>query len=49
MHGKSWRFRLCRIFWIYVILASLCGIVAVNSASAGIEGHYRYVIVQSAR
>lgn len=33
---------------IYVILASLCGIVAVNSASAGIEGHYRYVIVQSA-
>ncbi len=33
---------------IYVIITSLLGIVAINSAAASIEGHYRYVIVQSA-
>lgn len=33
---------------IYVVLASLCGIAAINSASAALNGHLRYVIVQSA-
>ena len=33
---------------IYVIITSLLGIVAVNSAAANIAGHYRFVIVQSA-
>ena len=33
---------------IYVIITSLLGIAAVNSATASIEHHYRFVIVQSA-
>lgn len=33
---------------IYIVLASLCGIFAINSASSSLDGHYRYVIVQSA-
>ncbi len=37
-----------RALIIYVVLASLLGIVAVNSASAGLDGHYRYVTVQAA-
>ncbi len=33
---------------IYAVLASLCGIIAINSATASLDGHYKYVIVQSA-
>lgn len=37
-----------RALIVCVVLASLCGIVAVNSASASLDGHFRYVAVQSA-
>lgn len=33
---------------IYVIIISLFGIVAINSASSSLDGHYKYVFVQSA-
>ncbi|MGN1097790.1 MAG: rod shape-determining protein RodA, partial [Clostridia bacterium] len=33
---------------IYVIITSILGIVAINSAAANLDGHYRFVIVQSA-
>lgn len=33
---------------IYVVITSILGIVVVNSAAANIDGHYRFVIVQSA-
>lgn len=33
---------------IYIVLVSLCGIFAVNSAASALEGHYKYVVVQSA-
>ena len=33
---------------IYVVLASICGIAAINSATASMDGHYKFVIVQSA-
>lgn len=32
---------------VYVILTCLCGIAAINSAASNLDGHYRYVIVQS--
>ena len=33
---------------IYAVITSILGIVAVNSAAANINGHYRFVVVQSA-